>query len=295
MPWLQLRLQTTEQYAEIIGDEMMELGALSVTLMDAKDVPILEPAPGETPLWEQISMMLLFDASICAQDFLKSWASNRHSLNTSNEACELLADKDWEREWMDLFEPMKFGNRLWVCPSWKGVPDESAVNVMLDPGLAFGTGTHPTTALCLTWLDSEEVKGKTVIDYGCGSGILAIAAIKLGASKVYAVDIDPQAIIATKENAKRNGVLDEKLIIGYPKDIENVVVEIVVANILSGPLIELSKGISEHCKVGGKIALSGILETQAKTTREAYTAWFEMAEPVYQEDWSRLNGIKIRK
>jgi ribosomal protein L11 methyltransferase len=295
MPWLQLRLKTTQQFADVIGDEMIALGALSVTLMDAKDDPILEPGPGETPLWEEISMMLLFDSSISTEDFLASWEDNQYSLNTSNEAFELLEDKDWEREWMDLFEPMKFGNRLWVCPSWKAIPDESAVNVMLDPGLAFGTGTHPTTALCLTWLDGEEIEGKTVIDYGCGSGILAIAALKLGASKVYALDIDPQAIIATKENAKRNSVLDEKLVIGYPQDIENVAVDIVVANILSGPLIELSKGISGHCKIGGKIALSGILEVQAKTTREAYTPWFEMAEPVYQEDWSRLNGIKIIK
>ncbi len=297
MPWLQLRLKTSQQYADLIGDEMMDLGALSVTLMDAQgndaqENPILEPAPGETPLWEEIAMMLLFDASISTKDFLRAWEKNKHSTNTSCEVFELLEDKDWEREWMDLFEPMQFGERLWVCPSWKAIPDESAVNVMLDPGLAFGTGTHPTTALCLTWLDGEDIAGKTLIDYGCGSGILAIAALKLGASKVYAVDIDPQAIIATKDNAKRNGVLDDKLIIGYPKDFNDVCVDIVIANILSGPLVELSAEISAHCKVGGKIALSGILETQAKTTSTAYIPWFEMSDPVYQEDWSRLNGIK---
>ncbi len=294
MPWLQLRLNTSQQYADIIGDEMMALGALSVTLMDAKDDPILEPAPGETPLWEEIAMMLLFDASISTKDFLSAWKSNHHSAHTSDEVFELLEDKDWEREWMDLFQPMKFGKRLWVCPSWKAIPDESAVNVMLDPGLAFGTGTHPTTALCLTWLDSEDIEGKTLIDYGCGSGILAIAALKLGASKVYAVDIDPQAIIATTENAKRNDVLGDRLVIGYPKDITGIIVDRVVANILSGPLVELVEEISEHCKIGGKIALSGILETQAETTRKAYTPWFEMAEPVFQEDWSRLNGLKIK-
>lgn len=294
MPWLQLRLNTSQQYADIVGDEMMSLGALSVTMMDAKDDPILEPAPGETPLWEEIAMMLLFDASISTKDFLSAWKNNDHSAHTSAEAFELLEDKDWEREWMDLFQPMQFGKRLWVCPSWKAIPDESAVNVMLDPGLAFGTGTHPTTALCLSWLDSEDLEEKTLIDYGCGSGILAIAALKLGASKVYAVDIDPQAIIATKENAKRNDVLDDRLVIGYPKDIEGVIVDKVVANILSGPLVELAEEIADHCKIGGKIALSGILETQAVTTREAYTARFEMAEPVYQQDWSRLNGLRIK-
>ncbi|PHQ74136.1 MAG: 50S ribosomal protein L11 methyltransferase [Marinobacter sp.] len=294
MHWLQLRLNTSQQYADIVGDEMMALGALSVTMMDAKDDPILEPAPGETPLWEEIAMMLLFDASIGTKDFLDAWKNNAHSAHTSAEVFELLEDKDWEREWMDLFQPMQFGKRLWVCPSWKAIPDESAVNVMLDPGLAFGTGTHPTTALCLTWLDGEDLEGKTLIDYGCGSGILAIAALKLGASKVYAVDIDPQAIIATTENAKRNNVLDDRLMIGYPKDIKGVIVDNVVANILSGPLVELVNEIADHCKIGGKIALSGILETQAVTTREAYTSWFEMAEPVYQQDWSRLNGLKIK-
>ena len=292
MPWLQLRLKTNQQQADAIGDEMMEMGALSVTLMDAKDEPILEPAPGETPLWNEIEMMLLFDASLNTKAFLKSWQKNTFSEFTSNESFELLEDKDWEREWMDLFEPMQFGKRLWVCPSWKDVPDESAVNVMLDPGLAFGTGTHPTTAMCLAWLDGESLENKTVIDYGCGSGILAIAALKLGAKKVYAVDIDPQAIIATTDNAKRNKVLDERLVVGYPKDIKGISTDILVANILSGPLVELSHQISEHCINGGRIALSGILDEQANITREAYLPWFEMAEPVFQEDWTRLTGIK---
>ncbi|MGB0496223.1 MAG: 50S ribosomal protein L11 methyltransferase [Kangiellaceae bacterium] len=294
MPWLQLRLKTSQQYAEPVGDEMMQLGALSVTLMDAKDNPILEPAPGETPLWDSIAMMLLFDASVDVKEFLNLWKQNSLSKHTANESFELLEDKDWEREWMDLFQPMKFGERLWVCPSWKDIPDKNAVNVMLDPGLAFGTGTHPTTALCLEWLDNEDLKGKTLVDYGCGSGILAIAALKLGASKVYAVDIDPQAIIATKENAKRNNVLDDRLVIGYPKDISGVIVNTVVANILSGPLVELSAEISQHCKVGGKIALSGILESQAESTRDAYLSWFEMDTPVYKEDWSRINGTRTK-
>jgi len=294
MPWLQLTLITSEQNAEAIGDVMLEMGALSVTLMDAKDIPILEPAPGETPLWKDIQMMLLFDAEIDTKAILEDWQSNPLSSESSAEKFELIEDKDWEREWMDLFEPMKFGSNLWVCPSWKPVPDENAVNVMLDPGLAFGTGTHPTTALCLEWLDSVDLRGKTLIDYGCGSGILAIAALKLGAIKVYAVDIDPQAILATKENAKRNQVLDGRLVVGYPSAISDIVTDIVVANILAGPLVELSENIADHCETNGNIALSGILDNQTEVTRNAYLKWFDMQQPVYKEEWSRLTGTKIK-
>jgi len=294
MPWLQLRLETTDEFSDDIGDSMMHLGALSVTLMDAKDVPILEPAPGETPLWNELTMMMLFDAKTNTRMILESWKNDPLSEHTQNVKFDQIEDKDWEREWMDRFEPMKFGQRLWICPSWKPIPDENAVNVILDPGLAFGTGTHPTTALCLEWLDSIDVKGKTLIDYGCGSGILAIAAIKLGAAKVYAVDIDPQAILATKENAKRNQVFDERLEVDYPSLLEGVVADLVVANILAGPLVELAADISSHCKVNGQIALSGILDNQAETTRSAYLQWFEMLEPIYKDDWSRLSGVKSK-
>jgi len=292
MPWLQLTIVTSEKNADDIGDSMLEMGALSVTLMDAKDIPILEPAPGETPLWKDVQMMLLFDAEIDTKAVLKEWKSNPLSSKSSGEKFELIEDKDWEREWMDRFEPMKFGSNLWVCPSWKPIPDEKAINVMLDPGLAFGTGTHPTTALCLEWLDSIDLNGKTLIDYGCGSGILAIAALKLGASKVYAVDIDPQAILATKENAKRNQVLDERLFVDYPAAIDNIVTDIVVANILAGPLVELAEEIANHCEINGCIALSGILDNQAEVTRDAYLKWFDMQQPTYKEEWSRLTGTK---
>ncbi len=294
MPWLQLKLDTNDKYSDEIGDVMLQLGALSVTLMDAKDVPILEPAPGETPLWHELSMMMLFEADVDTKQILEQWQANPLANKASNIKFEQLEDKDWEREWMDRFEPMKFGNRLWICPSWKPVPDETAVNVMLDPGLAFGTGTHPTTALCLEWLDSVDLTGKTVIDYGCGSGILAIAALKLGASKVYAVDIDAQAILATKENAKRNQVFDERLEVDYPSQIKDLSTDIVVANILAGPLVELSEEISKHCKLSGKIALSGILDSQAIETQKAYLEWFDMQEPVFKDEWTRLNGVRIK-
>ncbi len=292
MPWLQLKLNTNDQFSDEIGEFMMTLGALSVTLMDAKDVPILEPAPGETPLWHELSMMMLFDADVNTQSILQQWQANPLSEKASPAKFEQLEDKDWEREWMDRFEAMKFGNRLWICPSWKPIPDPDAVNVMLDPGLAFGTGTHPTTALCLEWLDSIDLTGKTLIDFGCGSGILAIAALKLGASKVYAVDIDPQAILATQENAKRNQVFDERLEVDYPSMLKGKITDIVVANILAGPLVELSSEIANHCASNGLIALSGILDSQAEETRNAYLQWFEMNQAVFKEDWTRLDGKK---
>ena len=294
MPWLQLTLSTTQDHAESIGDALMEIGALSVTLMDAKDTPVLEPAPGETPLWGDIKMMLLFDANSNTKQVLNQWQAHSLSQHTQNEKFELLEDKDWEREWMDRFEPMKFGERLWVCPSWKPIPDKLAVNVILDPGLAFGTGTHPTTALCLSWLDSIDLKDKTLIDYGCGSGILAIAALKLGAKKAFAVDIDPQALLATQENARRNEVCENALFIGYPEDISDIKTDIIVANILAGPLVELSSNISKYCKQDGLIALSGVLDNQSNATREAYLKWFKMELPVFKEEWSLLTGLKSK-
>ncbi|TQV72398.1 50S ribosomal protein L11 methyltransferase [Aliikangiella marina] len=293
MPWLQLRLNTTEEFADTIGDALMAMGALSVTLMDAEDIPILEPAPGETPLWQNIQMMVLFDAQTDTDHLLCAWRENTLSQHSQDEKFELLEDKDWEREWMDRFEPMKFGERLWICPSWKPIPDQTAVNVMLDPGLAFGTGTHPTTALCLNWLDSLDLQGKTVIDFGCGSGILAIAALKLGAKTVYAVDIDPQAILATEENAKRNDVFDERLVIGKPEAIEGVVVDVIVANILAGPLESLAPQISAHCDSRGKLALSGLLDSQAEAISQTYAQWFEMDPPTFKDEWTRLSGTKV--
>ncbi|MET1256843.1 50S ribosomal protein L11 methyltransferase [Aliikangiella maris] len=292
MPWLQLKLTTTKTYADAVGDELMMLGGLSVTLEDAADNPIYEPAPGETPLWNDIQMMVLFDAQINTDEVLAVWQENPFSEFTAHEKFEQVEDKDWVREWISRFEPMKFGERLWICPSWQPVPDETAVNVLLDPGLAFGTGTHPTTSLCLQWLDQADLHNKTVIDFGCGSGILAVAALKLGASKVYAVDIDPQAITATSENAKRNGVLDERLIIGQPEILGDVVVDVLVANILAGPLESLAEQISSHCGSHAKIALSGLLNHQVESVSQTYSTWFDMQQAENLQEWSRLTGTK---
>ena len=192
---------------------------------------------------------------------------------------------------MDNFHPMQFGERLWICPSWRDVPDPNAVNVMLDPGLAFGTGTHPTTALCLRWLDGIDMAGKTVVDFGCGSGILALAALKLGAKRVIGIDIDPQALQATQENARRNDV-EDRLDVFLPENQPTLEAEVVVANILSGPLLELREVITGYCKPDGLLVLSGILTEQVETIESAYAKDISLDPSAIDGEWARVSGRK---
>lgn len=292
MPWLQLRIDTQREHCAALEDALMAAGAVSVTMQDRADQPILEPALGETPLWDNIRLTGLFDAGIDTdQAILLATANFGDTL--PNYRWELLEDKDWEREWMDNFHPMRFGQRLWICPSWQPAPDHSAVNVMLDPGLAFGTGTHPTTSLCLQWLDSIDLNGKTVIDYGCGSGVLGIAAKLLGACNVVAIDNDPQALIATRENAGRNNINSESLQTLLPDDMPgNYQADIIIANILAGPLVELAATIAARVKPEGRLALSGILDSQAQTLSRHYAPFFNVMDPIRQQDWVLLSAIK---
>ena len=290
MPWIQVKLNATSENAEQISDMLMEeTGALSVTFLDAKDVPIFEPLPGETRLWGETDIVALYDAETDMDLVIAQLKASTVLDDNFAYKVEQLEDKDWEREWMDNFHPMKFGNRLWVCPSWRDVPEPDAVNVMLDPGLAFGTGTHPTTALCLTWLDGLDLQGKTVVDFGCGSGILSLAALKLGAKKVIGIDIDPQALQASLANAKRNNV-DDRLELFLPKDQPEFKADVVVANILAGPLRELAPTIIEYVGDKGLLALSGVLEEQAETLQSIYGQWCSMEPVTIQEEWVRLNG-----
>ncbi|MYM60976.1 50S ribosomal protein L11 methyltransferase [Vibrio sp. OCN044] len=294
MPWIQIKLNATNDNAEQIGDMLMEeTGALSVTFLDAQDTPVFEPLPGETRLWGDTDILALYDANADTQFILEQIKLSGLLAHDFAHKIEQLEDKDWEREWMDNFHPMKFGQRLWICPSWREVPEPNAVNVMLDPGLAFGTGTHPTTALCLEWLESLDLSGKTVIDFGCGSGILAIAAIKLGAQKVVGIDIDPQALIASKDNAERNGVAD-KLEVYLPQEQpQNLVADVVVANILAGPLRELSTVIASLVKPNGDLAMSGVLDTQAQDVATYYSGSFNI-EPIKElNEWCRIAGRKF--
>ncbi|ABQ22081.1 TPA: 50S ribosomal protein L11 methyltransferase [Vibrio cholerae] len=294
MPWIQIKLNATNDNAEAIGDMLMEeTGAVSVTFLDAKDTPVFEPLPGETRLWGDTDVVALYEADMDTSLILQQIKASNMLAEGFAHKVEQVEDKDWEREWMDNFHPMQFGRRLWICPSWREVPDPQAVNVMLDPGLAFGTGTHPTTALCLEWLDNLDLTGKTVIDFGCGSGILAIAAIKLGAAKVIGIDIDPQALLASKDNAARNGVEDQ-IEVYLPKDQpEGLVADVVVANILAGPLRELSPTIKGLLKPGGQLAMSGILDTQAESVAEFYRDDLELDPIAEKSEWCRISGRKL--
>ncbi|EJG0725509.1 50S ribosomal protein L11 methyltransferase [Vibrio parahaemolyticus] len=293
MPWIQIKLNATNENAEQIGDMLMEeTGALSVTFLDAQDTPVFEPLPGETRLWGDTDILALYDAEADTNFIIDQIKASNMLAETFAYKVEQLEDKDWEREWMENFHPMKFGERLWICPSWREVPEPDAVNVMLDPGLAFGTGTHPTTALCLEWLESMDLSGKTVIDFGCGSGILAIAAIKLGAEKVIGIDIDPQALLASKDNAERNGVADKLEVYLPHNQPEGLIADVVVANILAGPLRELAPIIKGLVKPNGALAMSGVLDTQAEDVASYYRDELHIDPIIEQSEWCRISGRK---
>ena len=287
MPQLQLTLDIGSRNPGPFEDALFELGAVSVTLEDAADDPVLEPAPGETPLWPTVVVKAVFaaeaDADVIAACLAQALPDAPAPL------FETLPDKHWEREWLKDFKPMRFGRRLWVCPGGlpAGAPD--AVRIELDPGLAFGTGTHPTTAVCLEWLDAQDLAGLAVVDYGCGSGILAIAAAKLGAGSVLAMDIDPQALIATHENAERNGVAGQIVVTGDPQ-LAAGSADVLLANILAGPLVELAPRFAQAVRPGGRLALSGLLLEQADTVTSAYRPWFDIATATTRDGWALLAG-----
>jgi ribosomal protein L11 methyltransferase len=293
MPWIQLQIPADPDNADQLEDLLMEMGADAVSMEDAADQPLYEPDPGTTPLWSQTTVTGLFDSGrdieqLCA-DISDVWHQQTQQALPEIEVT-LVEDKDWERAWMDDFQPLKFGERLWIVPSWHEAPDPSAANLMLDPGLAFGTGTHPTTALCLEWLDGQDVKNRQVIDYGCGSGILGLAALLLGADHVIGVDTDPQALEASRENARRNGVDQRKLDLYLPEDEPDTQADLMLANILAQPLIGLAPHLAARTRPGGDLVLSGILSNQAREVMAAYEPWFVMDEPEQREEWIRLTG-----
>lgn len=268
-----------------------KLGALSITLEDAQDQPFFEPAPGEIPLWDKIQVTALFEEDVDPH-LVRAMMHSLDGLKLENWRQERLEDEDWERRWMDEFSPLHFGGNLWVCPSWLEPPDPSAINLMLDPGLAFGSGTHETTALCLEWLAENRPERKSVIDYGCGSGILAIAALKLGATKAVGIDIDPQAVTASHDNALKNQIPANRLEVFEPQASSTKPAQLVLANILSGPLVELAPTLAGLTEEGGTIVLSGILKEQAGTVAAAYTPNFELDPVAIKGDWCRISGHK---
>ena len=299
MPWLQLSAHVAPEQAELLEDLLIDEGATAIALQDAHDDPVFEPERGTTPLWQDTILTGLYDdlegIDAMLERLQAAWAEHYPEEPCPAISYELLADRDWEREWMEDFKPLQMGQRLWIVPSWHTPPEQDAVNLILDPGLAFGTGTHPTTALCLEWLDSLAVQGELanakVLDVGCGSGILAIAALKLGAAHADATDIDPQALQASRDNAQRNSIEETQLALYYPEQLPTGNYPLVTANILAGPLVELADMIASHVAPGGRIALSGILANQAEEVSDAYQAQgLLMDEPALQEGWVRLTG-----
>ena len=294
MSWLQIAINTTKNHVEIAEECLFGAGAQTVTLTDAADQPILEPGPDETPIWNTVIITGLFTFEDNQQSLLDSI---EHCLPDIEFSCstEILEDQNWTRAWMEHFHAMQFGPRLWVCPLHIEPPEPEAINLRLDPGLAFGTGTHPTTSLCLRWLDQNIHDQKTLLDYGCGSGILAIAACMLGANQADGVDIDPQALTATFDNAETNRV-KKQIKTFLPNDFQkqhpDTQYDLVIANILSGPLAELASMLAGHAKTGGDIVLSGILKEQAAPLIETYSQYFKMDAPVFEEDWVLLHGVK---
>ena len=295
MPFLELSLVVRTEQQPRAEEALEDLGALSVTLRDANaetpdEQAIFEPGVGELPLWPTITLDALFDEHTDRRGLGAALGELLPWLEPDQLGFTEVADQDWERAWMDQFKPMPFGRRLWIYP-WNIEPpaDDDLVVVRLDPGLAFGSGTHPTTALCLEWLDGLELAGKTVTDYGCGSGILAIAALKLGAASAVGVDNDPQALTASRDNAERNGVAD-RLALFLPDDVDADAADIFVANILAGPLGALAPTFAAAAKPGAPFAISGILDGQQDELLQRYDEWFDALRVDTREGWVRISG-----
>lgn len=286
----QLKIEhCTKDDADILSDLLESHGALSVTMTDQYDDPILEPEPGTVPLWPHIVIQALYESSEDMHALIQTIMTQYPNASCSSEA---LPPQDWERTCLTDFQPQRFGNHLWVCPSWHTPPDPHAINLTLDPGLAFGTGSHPTTSLCLTWLEQATLHHKTLIDYGCGSGILSIAALKLGATHVYAVDIDPQALIATESNAHINHITAQSLTMGYPDSL-HCTVDVIIANILLTPLLTLKESFHHLLQPKGLLALSGLLANQTHQLIEHYQDLFTLITSEREGDWALLVLEKI--
>jgi ribosomal protein L11 methyltransferase len=292
--WLAITVETESRFEERMSSAFEDLGAVAVTLLDAQDQPIYEPKPGETPLWRRLTMQALFPQEADEAGIVFGLSALQPGLDMRHVRTERIEDRDWTRAWMDDFQPMRFGRRLWIVPTTHEIPDEAAgddaVVLRLDPGLAFGTGTHPTTAQCLDWLDEQALAGKRVLDFGCGSGVLAVAAAKLGAAHVIATDNDPQALTATLANAAANGVSEPISAVDAGAWSPDSSCTAVVANILANTLIELAPRIVAAMAPGGVIALSGVLPEQGDEVASAYAALGVTLDRRERDGWLLLCG-----
>jgi ribosomal protein L11 methyltransferase len=291
--WWQLSVQCNASELDSTEDILLSLGAIAITLNDAYDEPLYEPLPGETPVWQESIVTGLFENGCTLESLHTGLALNLPSHIHQTLQTSTLQDQDWIAAYKKHFKPIQCDDNLWIVPSWSKAPDPTALNITLDPGVAFGTGGHPTTALCLSWLSQNPPTGMSGIDFGCGSGILAIAALKLGAKNVVGIDIDPQALTASRLNANTNDIDDKQLPLFNVDHEVHDPVDFVIANILSGPLIELSEKLISMLKPGGKLVLSGILQIQIDETRKAYEASIIFDEPSEKDDWARLTGVRI--
>lgn len=295
MAWQSLKIQAGEETAEVLSDALMELGALSASIEDAdaqtEDEHPIFGEPGEPPpgMWQHNVVSALFNDDANMQAIMKALYDST-GLSNLAYTVEAVAEQDWVRATQSQFDPIRIREDLWIVPSWHVAPNPDALNIVLDPGLAFGTGSHPTTHLCLAWLADHLKPGVSVLDYGCGSGILAIAAKRLGAGTVLGVDIDPQAMVASRYNAENNQAADISFVL--PNDMPQFEADVVVANILSSPLKLLAPALAGHCRKGGRIALSGVLAEQAEEVSACYAAWFDMNVPIFMENWTLLTGTK---
>ncbi|MDD4929052.1 MAG: 50S ribosomal protein L11 methyltransferase [Gallionella sp.] len=296
MTWLTLIIDTDAEHAEALSDALLEHGALSVDLLDADantpDEQAIFGEPGEPPpgVWQHNRVSALFDAHMDVAEILRASARVIGLTQLPIHRIETLADNDWVRLTQSQFEPIPISDRLWIVPTWHTPADPAAINIILDPGLAFGTGSHPTTRLCLRWLDNNIKGGESVLDYGCGSGILAIAALKLGAARAVGVDVDAQAVTASHDNAIANNTTGVAFYL--PDDAPRDKYDLVVANILTNPLRLLAPVLAEATRPGGQIVLSGILEAQAQDVMNIYGQWFDLNAPIFEDGWSCLSGRK---
>ena len=295
MKWLQIHITVDQAQVDFTETLLSSLGAVSVTLDDAENQDLLEPLPGETPLWNKVIVTGIYaqeEGEEIDVDALTTFITAQ--MPEAPLRHEFLEDQEWERTWMDAYEPIQIGEKFWIVPEWMEAPEADAVNIKLDPGLAFGTGNHASTFLCLQWLGQTDVKDKIVIDYGCGSGILGVAALLLGAKKVYATDIDPQAVLATQQNAELNGVLGN-LFVGLPDEFNEEFkaqkADVFVANILAGPLMALAPEFATLVKSEGEFALAGILEEQVADVSSVYSEFFDILQVEKREEhWCRISG-----
>lgn len=295
MKWLQIHITVDQAQVDYTETLLSSLGAVSVTLDDAENQELLEPLPGETPLWNKVIVTGIYAQEddeeinvVALETFIKA------QMPEAPLRSEFMEDQEWERTWMDAYEPIQIAEKYWIVPQWMEAPEPDAVNIKLDPGLAFGTGNHASTFLCLQWLGKTDVKDKIVIDYGCGSGILGVAALLLGAKKVYATDIDPQAVHATQQNAELNGVLDN-LYVGLPEEFnetfKNQKADVFVANILASPLMALAPEFSTLIKSEGEFALAGVIKEQVDDVSAVYSEFFDILDVEEREEyWCRISG-----